>query len=102
MNLTMENHASLTLLSLELKLIGCKSLKEKRGRLAAILTRIRREFNVAAVETGFQDSWQSALLSIVAVSNDAVHNQQVIQKVVEMMNSRFPDEPIISLSVENR
>ncbi len=102
MNHTMENHASLSFLSLELEISGCRSLKEKRGRLAAILTRIRQEFNVAAAETGYQDAWQSALLSIVIVSNDPDHNRQVLQRVCEFIEARFPDEPVMTHTIESR
>lgn len=98
----MEKYVSLALLSLELEISGCRSLKEKRGRLAAVLSRVRQEFNVAAAETGHQDAWKSALLSITTVSNDPDHNRQVLQKVCEFIESRFPDEPVISYTIENR
>jgi uncharacterized protein YlxP (DUF503 family) len=41
---------SLGLLTIHLHLPGCASLKEKRGRLKPLLTRLHREFNISAAE----------------------------------------------------
>ncbi|MCH7481016.1 MAG: DUF503 family protein, partial [Chloroflexi bacterium] len=35
------------ILKLHIHLAGCSSLKEKRGRLKPLLTRLRREFNIS-------------------------------------------------------
>jgi uncharacterized protein YlxP (DUF503 family) len=38
---------SIGILTLEIQLPGCKSLKEKRSRLKPLIARLHREFNVS-------------------------------------------------------
>jgi len=45
----MNEKGSVSWLVMELEVPGCKSLKEKRGKLQPLLLRLRREFNVSAV-----------------------------------------------------
>lgn len=92
----------MTLLSLKLYLAGCSSLKEKRSRLQPILTRTRKEFNVSVSEIGLQDVWQSAWIGIACVSNDATHNQQVLDKVIAFIEANWPDEQILESHMESR
>ena len=92
----------LTLLTIKLYFPGCESLKEKRSRLLPILKRLHKEFNISVSEIGLQDVWQSAWIGCAAVSNDKVHNEQVLQKVVEFINANWPDEQIQESHFENR
>ncbi|MPM99205.1 hypothetical protein SDC9_146396 [bioreactor metagenome] len=92
----------LTLLTLKMFLPGCGSLKEKRGRLQPILKRIHKEFNLSVSEIGLQDVWQSAWLGFAVVSNDAVHNQQVLQSVINFIELNWPDERVTETHIEAR
>jgi uncharacterized protein YlxP (DUF503 family) len=92
----------LTFLTIKLYLPGCSSLKEKRSRLAPILTRTRKEFNISISEIGLQDVWQSAWIGIACVSNDKVHNEQVLDKVIKFVEDNFPDEQIVESHLEAR
>ncbi|MEA5077596.1 MAG: DUF503 domain-containing protein [Anaerolineaceae bacterium] len=92
----------LTLLTLKMFFPGCNSLKEKRGRLQPILKRIHKEFNLSVSEIGLQDVWQSAWLGFAVVSNDAVHNQQVLQTVVKYIELNWPDEQVTETHIEAR
>lgn len=58
-------------LSLTLELQGCRSLKEKRARLAKLKAKIGRHPNLAVCETGHQDAHGLAEYSIVAASSDS-------------------------------
>ena len=49
------------------------SLKDKRQVVRSLIERLRRQFNVAAAEVEEQDSWQTAVLGLVVVSNEAGH-----------------------------
>ena len=59
-------------LTLELHLPGCSSLKEKRGRLKPLLSALHQNFNVSAAEIDHQDAisrqWSHALWSATATS----------------------------------
>ncbi len=73
--------AAVGVLYLHLALPGCRSLKEKRGRLQPLIHRLRRRFNLAVAEADWQDKWQSALLACAAVGGDAAHLQRTLSTV---------------------
>lgn len=92
----------MTLLTIKLYLAGCSSLKEKRSRLQPILTRVRKEFNVSISEIGLQDVWQSAWIGIACISNDNIHNEQVLNNVIKFLEDNYPDEQILESHMEGR
>lgn len=85
---------------IELYLPGVVSLKEKRGIIKSMLTKMRNQFNVANAEVGKQDTWQSATIAITTVSNSSVHLEQTIQKVMKWIESRYPDAIITDHNTE--
>lgn len=87
---------------IELYLPGLSSLKEKRGILKSMLTRIHSTFNVAAAEVDHQDVWQSATIAAVAVSNSTPHAQQIVSKIPDWIESNFPDVYIVNQKIEIR
>ncbi len=91
---------SIALLTLHLHLPGCSSLKEKRGKIKPVLSRLRREFNVATAELDVQDVWQDTLIGCVTVSSDAVQNQRLLQQVVDFTERNWPDLPVIDHRIE--
>ncbi|MCU0276725.1 MAG: DUF503 domain-containing protein [Acidobacteria bacterium] len=46
------------------------SLKEKRRLLSSLKERLKHKFNVAVAESDYQDLWQKAQLSVVALGSD--------------------------------
>jgi hypothetical protein len=58
------------LVTLDLYLPACTSLKEKRFVLSSIKTRLHRRYNVAVSEVDFQDKWQRSRIALVTVSTD--------------------------------
>lgn len=58
------------LLTVELHIPGCSSLKEKRFALSSLKTRLRRRFNVAVAEVDHHAKWQRSSLAIVTVAVD--------------------------------
>ena len=91
---------SVTLLSMHLLLPGCTSLKEKRGRIKPLLARLHRQFNVSAAEVDHQDRWQESIIACAVVSNDANHNQRLMQEVVTFTETNFPNVQIIDEKIE--
>ncbi len=91
---------SIGLLTIHLRLPGCSSLKEKRGKIKPVLSRLRREFNVATAELGLQDVWQDALIGCVTLSSDTAQNQRLLQQVVDFTGLSWPDTPIIDHRIE--
>ena len=58
----------LGLLELELYMLECGSLKDKRQIVKSIINRIKNRYNVSVGEMGNQDLWQRALLGFACVS----------------------------------
>jgi uncharacterized protein YlxP (DUF503 family) len=72
---------SIGVLTLELRLEGSHSLKEKRHVVASLKDRLRHKFNVSVAEIDHQDLWQRATLAAVTVASDHVHAEKVLQGV---------------------
>lgn len=74
---------------IELRLEGCRSLKEKRGLLKGLLNRTQREFNVSLAEIGDNDRWNKALIGFATVGNDRRHlNGRIDQMINFLAESR--------------
>jgi uncharacterized protein YlxP (DUF503 family) len=79
---------------------GCRSLKEKRGRISPVIARLRRDFNISVSEIGHQDAWQLCTLGCAIISNDADFNCQVLQKTSHSISSAWPDLEVIEEKIE--
>ena len=75
--------------TIQLYLPGVFSLKEKRGVLKPLLNQLRRQFEVAAAEVGNQDTWQSADIAVIAVSNESGHIYAVLEKAVHWIEEEY-------------
>lgn len=64
-----------------LSLPGCSSLKEKRMVVKSLKDRIRHRFNVSVAETGDQDLWGSAELTVALVSGGRGHADALLDRV---------------------
>lgn len=89
-------------LILHIELPGCKSLKEKRGRIKPILSRLHKEFNLSAAELDDQDHWSETVIGCVNISNNAIHNTQMLQQVVAFVENQWPDCSILASTIETR
>ena len=91
---------ALGLLSLQIHIPGCSSLKEKRSRIKPLLARLHREFNVSAAEIDQQDVWQDATLACAYVSNSLSHTQQTLQHVAHWIETSWPDVMLVDDHIE--
>ena len=66
------------LVTWELHLNGCASLKDKRQVIKSLKDRLHQRFNVSVAETDHQDLWQRAELSCCVVSGDRKHAAEVL------------------------
>lgn len=85
---------------IELHLPGNGSLKGKRSILKPLLNRLRREFNLATAEVGYQDVWQSAQIALVSVSTDVAHLQRMLERAVRWIENQRPDLNVIDWRIE--
>ena len=87
-------------LTIYLHLPTCASLKEKRGRLKPLISRLHREFNVSVAEMDLQDKWQEAVIACAMVNSDAVVLRQSLQSVAKWVEGNWPDGDVIEKKIE--
>ncbi len=88
------------LLTLQVLIPGCSSLKEKRSRLKPLLARLHREFNISVAEIDHLDAWNSAVLACALVSNSHGHTQRALQNVLAWVESYWPDVTVVDDRIE--
>lgn len=88
------------LLEMELYNDVARSLKDKRRELNRLIDHIHAQFNVAVAEVDGQDLWQRTRLAVAAVSNDARHNTQVLQRIVNIIQSRFHSWQLLDFTIQ--
>ena len=83
-----------------LHLAGNSSLKGKRMVVKSVAQRVRNRFNVAVAEVDTQDAWQVATLGIVCVSADPRHANEMLNKVIDFIESERLDAEVGEVDVE--
>lgn len=85
---------------LTLRLHDNRSLKGKRQVVRSLIDRVRHRFKVSIAEVGDQDHLKTALIGIAAVSGDARHAAQVMDRVVEYAEGQLFEADIIDIERE--
>lgn len=85
---------------IQLHLPGNGSLKEKRSRLKPLLNGLHKEFNLAVAEVDDHDLWQSAIIAVVTVANDAGHVHTLLERVVRWIRVNRPDCEVVDWEIE--
>ena len=75
------------LCTLDLFIPEAQSLKQKRSVLKSMLEGMRSKFNVSAAEVEHMDLWQRATVAVSCVSNSQTFADQVLNKVVDWVES---------------
>jgi uncharacterized protein YlxP (DUF503 family) len=88
------------ILSFHLRLPGCTSLKEKRGRLKPLLHRLQRSFNLSVAEMDRQDAWQEAVIACAMLGNDSAHLGSAMAKVSAWVEANWTDGDIVDTKLE--
>jgi len=89
-------------LTLLIEIPECRSLKEKRGRLKPLLSRLQREFNISVAEVDLQDVWDQAMIACSLVSSDANITMKSLQAAAEWVERSWPDVTVMDDSIEIR
>jgi len=72
-----------------------RSLKQKRGSVRPVLHELRRRYDVAVAETGYQELYRRALLGVAAVAADAAHVREVLEACERLVAER-PELDVLS------
>ncbi len=91
---------SVGILTLQIQLPGCKSLKEKRSRLKPLITRLHREFNVSVAELDRQDDWDEAILGCALISNENQSTQSSLHTIIHWLDRNWPDITLVDDHIE--
>jgi len=91
---------SVGILTLQINLPGCKSLKEKRSRLKPLINRLHHEFNVSVAEVDWQDKWDEAIIGCALISNDHQFSQTALQTIVHWLDKNWPDAMLVDDHIE--
>lgn len=70
-------------LTLEIYLPESRSLKDKRRVVRSLKDRLRHRFNVSVAELDGQDSWQRAVVGVVAIAADTPYLEGALRAVLE-------------------
>ncbi len=87
-------------LTIHLHLPACNSLKEKRGRIKPLMSRLRREFNVSVAELDLQDQWQEAVIGCAMIGNGRGHLESALQSVAKWVEGNWPDGMVVEEKIE--
>jgi uncharacterized protein YlxP (DUF503 family) len=91
-------HIGACVVTLHLEASG--SLKDKRQVVRSLQERLRRQFNVAVAEVEEQDTWQTAVLGLVVVSNEAGHAARQIDRIVDAIEQTRLDAEVVDRQIE--
>jgi len=72
---------------LELFIPGANSLKSKRQVVKSVIERIRSRCSAAVAETGFQDTWQRAAVTVAVVGGSRV----ILDSQINLMRKILDD-----------
>jgi uncharacterized protein YlxP (DUF503 family) len=90
----------LATLTIHLHLPACTSLKEKRGRIKPLISRLHREFNVSVAEMDLQDAWQEAVIVCAMVGNGHGHLESALQTVSKWVEAHWTEGDVIGQKIE--
>ncbi len=85
---------------LTLRIEASNSLKDKRQVVRSLVERLRRRYNVAIAEIESLDSWRTAVLGLVVVSNQAAHADQQLARVVDEIETTRLDAEVVDQQIE--
>jgi uncharacterized protein YlxP (DUF503 family) len=87
------------ILHIDLRLPGCHSLKEKRGRLARVIGALRKVHPIVLAEVGDQDVWGRSALAAAALSVDRNLVTRLLEAAAETL-SHQPDVELLYYEIE--
>lgn len=90
----------LAVLYIHLHLPACASLKEKRGRILSLISRLRREFNLSVAELGLQDQWQEAVIGCVMIGGSRGQLDASMQVVIRWVEAHWTDGDVIEQKLD--
>lgn len=85
----------LATLRLELHVVNCESLRDKRRRMQAIMSKLRQHFNISITEDGRIDDPAHALLIVAVVGRVRRDAHETLERVAEAV-AAYPRAELLS------
>ena len=86
-------------LTLELRIEGAHSLKDKRQVLRSLKDRLCAHFNVAVSELEHQELWQRSRVGVVTISGDGRHLEETMEAIAGE-SERLLGRELVSREIE--
>jgi uncharacterized protein YlxP (DUF503 family) len=83
----------------DLRIPGCRSLKEKRHVVKSLSAAIRQRFPVSVAEVDHQELWQRTALAVAAVGADQHHLRRGMHEV-EKLVERWGEVDVIDAQLQ--
>jgi len=90
----------IAMLTIHLHIPACSSLKEKRGRIKPLISRLRREFNLSVAEMDLQDKWQDAVIGCAMIGKDHAFLETALQNVAKWIKGHWTDGDVVDEKIE--
>lgn len=81
----------IAILQLKINIPQALNLKNKRKVVNSLMQKLKNKFNITIAEIANNDAWQLATIGIASVSNDAQYLQQVMNKLLDMIDEMQGD-----------
>ena len=79
--------ARVGILTVEIHIGGCRSLKEKRQVVQSLIARLRNDFNLSVAEIDHHDLHQRACLAMACVGNQTDFVNRVLDSVLQRLET---------------
>jgi uncharacterized protein YlxP (DUF503 family) len=83
----------------DLRIPGCRSLKEKRHVVKTLTAAMHQRFPVSVAEVDHQDLWQRTAIAAAAVGSDQHHLRRVMHEV-EKLIERWAEVEVIDAELQ--
>ncbi|KAF2956046.1 DUF503 family protein [Marinitoga sp. 38H-ov] len=77
------------LATFQVELINIKSLKEKRSIVKKVSNEFRKKFNIAIIESGFNDNKKIFQFTLSTLSNDVDYLLSFYEKMEDIIEYKF-------------
>jgi hypothetical protein len=88
-----------SVLILEIKLPGCRSLKQKRSLVKPLVSRLHKEFNISAAEVDKNDLWDETVVACGLISNDKGNADAQLNSVLQFVEHYWREIEIVNYSI---
>ena len=101
-NLAFEGDGAVQIVAARLSfhLAASNSLKDKRQVSRSLVSRLRQRFNVSVAEVDAHDLWQSLVLGVACVSNQAQHANQMLDVIVDYIHALRLEAELVEVERE--